>query len=587
MDGETNATDAMAPMATDDSTTRTGQARDAADDLWWKDAVVYQIYVRSFADSDGDGIGDLPGITARLDAVADLGVDAIWLTPFYVSPQNDGGYDVADYRDVDPLFGSLADAERLISRAHELGLKVFVDIVPNHTSINHRWFVEAAATPPGSTAWGRYHCVPGTGPDRSEPPNDWVSVFGGPAWSPIVDVSGDATGYWYLHLFDDSQPDLNWSHPDVADEMASTLRFWFDRGVDGFRIDVAHGLEKAPGYPSLASVGQTPEEGAVRLFEDVQPAPCWDQPGVHDIFRSWRAIADAYAPARVFCGEVWVTTPARQAAYVRPDELHTVFNFDFLKAPWFADGIKAIVDDSLSANGLVAAPTTWVLSNHDVTRHASRFSDNPDVALLRARALTTFMLGLPGPAYLYQGEELGLPEVFDLPADARADPIFFRTDGDQLGRDGCRVPLPWSASSPSYGFGPGANSWLPQPPTWAAYARDVSAQGDADQTEPNTVLALYRRLIAVRKAHPCLGLGSYEPGSEPLDWVELGRDVIAFDRAGERPVRVVLNTGTSPVAVPGDYELLVASGGTDRKVTAEPSGVTVPPDCAVWLEARP
>lgn len=569
---------------------------DADDARWWRAAVVYQVYVRSFADSNGDGIGDLPGITERLDAIAELGVDAIWLTPFYISPQNDGGYDVADYRAVDPVFGTLADAEALIARAHNVGLKVMVDIVPNHTSSMHRWFAEARAGGVEDDAWGRYHCLPGTGPDRTAPPNDWMSVFGGDAWSPVLDHDGNPSGYWYLHLFDTSQPDLNWNHPDVHREMADTLRFWFDRGVDGFRIDVAHGLVKAPGYPSLASVGATAEDGAVELFGEVEVAPYWDQPGVHDIFRAWRAIADSYDPPKAFCGEVWVSTPERQAAYVRGDELNTVFNFDFLKAPWHAPGIRAIVDHSLHANGLVGAPTTWVLSNHDVTRHASRYAQDPGLALLRARAMTAFMLALPGSAYLYQGEELGLPEVFDIAEDMRADPIFFRTAGEQLGRDGCRVPLPWEAAAPSYGFGPGYLSWLPQPAAWADYARDHQATDDPAVPAPNTTLALYRRLLALRAAHPALGLGGFVLIDGALDWVELGDDVVAYDRADPRDgavVRVVLNTGSQPVAVPGTWRLLATSGGSDRVVTAAVAATTadtltgpvIPADCCVWLES--
>lgn len=594
----TNPPSAGAPTPDEtaaDSALHSGSAG-GPDDVWWRDAVVYQVYVRSFADSDGDGVGDLPGITARIDSIADLGVDAIWLTPFYVSPQRDGGYDVADYRNVDPLFGSLDDAEALIRRAHDVGLKVIIDIVPNHTSSDHRWFAEAQSAGPGAPEWERYHCVPGSGPGGAEPPNDWVSVFGGQAWSEVIDAAGQPTGYWYLHLFDASQPDLNWNHPDVAAEMASTLRFWFDRGVDGFRIDVAHGLVKAPDYPSLRSVGQDPIEGAVRLFDDVQPAPCWDQPEVHEIYRSWRSIADEYYPPRAFCGEVWVTTPQRQANYVRSDELHTVFNFDFLKVPWEASGIRGIVEHSLRANGLVGAPTTWVLSNHDVTRHASRFSGNRATALLRARAMTTFMLGLPGPAYIYQGEELGLPEVYDIPEEYRADPIFFRTGGAQAGRDGCRVPLPWTANDPSFGFGPSAESWLPQPPEWGEYAREIGAGEDPNTVAPQSTLALYRRLLAERKSNPALGIGQFDPVSGKLDWVDFDAGlppggmgpsgVIGFDRSGDPGVRVVLNAGRDDVHMPGAWQLLVASGGSHRPVTVTDDAVVVPPDCAAWFAPR-
>jgi alpha-glucosidase len=332
---------------------------------------------------------------------------------------------------------------------------------------------------------------------------------------------------------------------------------------------------------------------AVELFEDSQPAPCWDQPEVHEVYRAWRAIADSYYPPRAFCGEVWVTTPQRQANYVRSDELHTVFNFDFLKAPWDADGIRTIVEQSLHANGLVGAPTTWVLSNHDVPRHASRFSTNPAKALLRARALTTFMLGLPGPAYLYQGEELGLPEVFDIPDEYRADPIFFRTAGAQMGRDGCRVPLPWSADEPSFGFGPSDESWLPQPPEWAEYARDRAAADESSSLAPHSTLALYRRLLSIRRAEPALGIGEFETVAGMLNWVDFDigtppgrvgpRGVIGFDRTGGSGVRVVLNTGTQDVTMAGSWRLLVASGGSHRAVTVGDDAVVLPPDCAVWL----
>ena len=549
---------------------------------WWRDAVVYQIYVRSFADSNADGIGDLPGITARLDAVADLGVDAIWLTPFYVSPQHDGGYDVADYRAVDPMFGTLADAEALIARAHELRLRVLVDIVPNHTSSMHRWFAEARAALPDSPPWDRYHCVQGKGEFGQDPPNDWVSVFGGEAWSPILDRLGEPTGYWYLHLFDSSQPDLNWNHPDVHVEMADTLRFWFDRGVDGFRIDVAHGLVKAPGYPALSAVGQHVDDSATDILGEAEVRPHWDQPGVHDIFREWRAIADSYSPPRTFCGEVWVDTPAAQAAYLRSDELHTVFNFDFLKAPWDARGIRQVVDESLHANSLVGAATTWVLSNHDVTRHASRYAEADDArGLLRARAMTTFMFALPGSAYVYQGEELGLPEVWDIAPDMRADPIFFRTGGEQLGRDGARVPLPWSGTEPSYGFGSGALSWLPQPESWAHYVRAGSG-GDNHELAPQSTLGLYRRLLRIRRVESALGDG-------PLLWCTDvdADDFLVLERPGpaeSAAVIAILNTGDTERTWPGNYELLASSGGSDRPIQMSPDGVRVPPDCAVWLQ---
>ena len=544
--------------------------------------MVYQIYVRSFADSNGDGIGDLPGITARLDAVADLGVDAIWLTPFYVSPQRDGGYDVADYRAVDPMFGTLADAEELIDRAHELGLRVLVDIVPNHTSSMHRWFAEARAAQPGSAPWGRYHCCRGEGAFGERPPNDWVSVFGGDAWSQILDHEGEPTGYWYLHLFDSSQPDLNWDHAEVHEEMADTLRFWFDRGVDGFRIDVAHGLVKAPGYPSLGALGQEVDDRATDVLGDSEVRPHWDQPGVHDIFREWREIANEYSPPRTFCGEVWVDTPAAQAAYLRDDELHTVFNFDFLKAPWDAPGIRSVVDASLHANSLVGAATTWVLSNHDVTRHASRYADMADdaLALLRARAMSTFMFALPGSAYVYQGEELGLPEVWDIPPDMRADPIFFRTGGEQLGRDGARVPLPWTGGEASYGFGPGALSWLPQPESWAKYVRDV-APDDHDGIAPESTLGLYRRLLQIRRAEPSLGDGEMRWISEAAD-----TSLLVLSRpgvAGSPAVVAALNTGTTPRTLAGAFTLLVSSGGSQRPVAVAATGVTIPSDCAVWL----
>ncbi|MET9470325.1 alpha-amylase family glycosyl hydrolase, partial [Streptomyces sp. NPDC006544] len=331
-----------------------------ASGAWWRDAVIYQVYVRSFADSDGDGVGDLRGVRERLPHLARLGVDAVWLTPFYVSPQADGGYDVADYRAVDPLFGDLSDADDLVRSAHALGLRVIVDVVPNHTSEQHPWFREALACAPGAPARSRYHFRRGRGPAGAAPPNDWESVFGGPAWTRTPD------GEWYLHLFAPQQPDLNWELPEVAEEFTSVLRFWLDLGVDGFRVDVAHGMVKAPGLPDIG-------RGAQATLIGTEPLPFFDQDGVHEIHRSWRRLLDSYEGPRVGVAEAWAPTSERLALYVRPDELHQAFNFRFLNCPWDPAVLRSVIDESLAATASVGAPTTWVLSNHDVVRHVTRY----------------------------------------------------------------------------------------------------------------------------------------------------------------------------------------------------------------------
>ena len=536
---------------------------------WWRHAVIYQVYPRSFADANGDGMGDLAGIISRLPYLAELGVDAVWLNPFYASPQHDAGYDVADYRRVDDRFGTLADAEQLIESAHALGLRVIFDIVPNHTSREHAWFVEALATPPGTGIWSRYHCVRGRGPDGQEPPNDWLSVFGGEAWTQITDpATGADSGWWYLHLFDSSQPDLNWNDPEVWAEHERVLRFWFDRGVDGFRIDVAHGLIKTDGYPMS---GEQP--GIYSLELDTPVLPQWDQPGVHEVYRTWRAIADSYDPPRTFCGEVVVSTPQSQALYLRPDELHTAFNFHYLRTRWDAPHLREVIDQSLATAGQVGAPCTWVLSNHDVRRHVTRLAplnadDTEDLVRgrARARAASLVMLGLPGSAYLYQGEELGLPEILDLPADARQDPTFLRTGGEVIGRDGCRVPIPWEGTAASYGFGPSESSWLPQPDFFAEVS--VAAQtGVSDST-----LEMYRSALRIRRERA-------EFTAADLTWLESPTDVVAFARDD---VTVVANMGEEPITWPAE-ELLIASSPS---VTFADGTVTVPPETAVWLSAR-
>jgi alpha-glucosidase len=540
--------------------------------------VVYQIYPRSWADSDGDGIGDLPGITQRLHYVSRLGVDAIWLSPFYPSPQVDAGYDVADYRDVDPLFGDLAAADALLVRARELGLKVLVDLVPNHSSDVHPWFQQALAAAPGSPERDRYIFRDGLGEAGERPPNDWRSVFGGPAWSRVTEADG-RPGQWFLHLFDVHQPDFNWSSPEVRREFRSVLRFWLDRGVDGFRVDVAHGLVKAAGLPNW------PLEQEMIPEQPTGAAPMWDQDGVHEIYREWRRVLGSYGePDRIMCAEAWVKPAERLAHYVRPDEFNQAFNFDFLDAPWDAAELRDAIEASLRSDDTVGAPSTWVLSNHDVVRHASRLgllagthrphgigpSDpqpDRDLGLRRARAATALMLGLPGCAYLYQGEELGLPESTQMSDEYRQDPAFLRTGGEHLGRDGCRVPMPWAKDRPSLGFGPTDRTWLPQPTVYGRYAVDQQ-DGVAGST-----LELYRRLLAVRRR---LGLGLGK-----LAWVpELGPDTVAFRNSGPvtsecGDVLVVANLGTKPVALPSGAEILVASGPLDD------SG-RVPCDTTVW-----
>ena len=542
--------------------------RRATGSEWWRNAAIYQIYPRSFADANGDGIGDLPGITSRLEYISALGVDAVWLSPFYVSPQHDAGYDVADFRDVDPVFGTLEDADALIVRAHALGLRVIVDMVPNHTSSEHKWFKEAQLAEIDSQVRHRYIYRDGRGPNGAEPPNNWTSVFGGPAWTRETRADGSA-GQWYLHLFDSTQPDLNWSHPDVQDDFDGILRFWLDRGVDGFRVDVAHGLIKEDGLPD-----HFPRSGGGSMGGDeFVPTPYFGQEGVHDVWRRWRRVLAEYGPERILVAEAWIYPLERMAQWVRPDEMHQAFNFAYLATPWDAAAQRRIITDSLAAFGAVGAPSTWVLSNHDVVRHASRLAltaENPqghgvgpnspglpiaDLGLKRARAASLMMLALPGSAYIYQGEELGLPEHVFIPDDARQDPTWFRTNGERYGRDGCRVPLPWEAAAPAYGFNGTGETWLPQPDAWAGFARDVQSK------DPSSTLELYRTALAARAEHR-LGDGA-------IRWVDLGEGVLAFDNGD---VRVIANI--SGADVPFEGTVLAASG---------PVHGLVPRDTTVWL----
>ena len=527
------------------------------DPKWWTDAVVYQIYVRSFADSDGDGLGDLPGITARLDYLAGLGIDAIWLTPFYPSPQRDHGYDVADYVDVDPRFGSLADFDAMLAAAHERGIRVIADVVPNHTSSDHAWFQAALAAAPGSAERARFLFREGRGEHGELPPNNWESVFGGPAWTRVDD------GEWYLHIFDTTQPDLDWRNPEVGDLFEDVLRFWLDRGVDGFRVDVAHGLFKEESLrdqipPAPGADGDADDEGASEGADggeamvsrhDGRDEPMWDQPEVHEVYRRWHKILESYPGDRMAVAEAWTSTPESMARFIRPDELQQTFNFTWLLAPWSARAFADVVTDTFAAVGLVGATPTWVLSNHDVVRHASRYGGGPE-GLAKARAATATMLALPGSAYLYQGEELGLEQV-RMTAQHWEDPSALVT-GEE-GRDGCRVPLPWSGDAPPYGFGPGAGQpWLPQPAEWKTLTVEQQL------ADPASTLAFYRTALAARRE--VLSSAGAEVEVLSVD------DEVLVLRRGDLTVH--LNCGATAVDVPAGEVLLCSGAAPGAAYTA-------------------
>ena len=536
---------------------------------WWRDAAIYQVYVRSFVDSDGDGIGDLNGVRARLDYLADLGVDAVWMSPWYPSPQADAGYDIADYRDIDPLFGSLDDADRLIDEAHTRGIRIIIDVVPNHCSDQHPWFKEALAAAPRSFERSKFWFRPGRGPGGDLPPNNWVSHFGGPAWTRVTEPDG-SPGQWYLHLFTPEQPDLNWEHPAVREEFLDILRFWFDRGADGIRIDSAAILVKDP---YLADNDPDAPPGT--------PHPYTDRDGIHEIYQEWRRVADSYPGGRALIGEIWLPDPQRFALYLRSNEMHSAFNFDFLTCAWDAKELRRVIDETLAAHAPVGAPATWVLSNHDVTRHVTRygraettfdFADRHhgveldlELGTRRARAAVLLTMSLPGSVYVYQGEELGLWEIEDIPDELRQDPMWHRTNGVDPGRDGCRVPLPWAGEGPPFGFAPeGASPWLPQPAFWKDYT--VQAETGAS----GSMLELYRAALRLRHAEPAL-----RSEREPMRWLnQPGGDVLSFRRGDD--VACVLNLSKEPVELPEHKGELLRSGPLTE------DGL-LPPDTGVWL----
>jgi alpha-glucosidase len=545
-----------------------------AQTLWWRSAAIYQVYVRSFADGNGDGVGDLAGVRERLPYLSELGVDALWFTPWYASPLVDGGYDVEDYRRIHPDFGSVDEAEALIREAAQLGIRTIVDIVPNHISSKHRWFQEALASEPGSDARARFWFRDGLGENGELMPTQWPSSFSGTTWTRTTNADG-TPGQWYLHLFTPEQPDLNWNHPDVRHEHEEVLRFWFDRGVAGVRIDSAALVVKDPSLPEIDgeyAPGQHPN---------------FDRDELHDIYRDWRAVADSYPDARLLVGEIWMADLARFALYLRPDELHMAFNFDFLVRPWTASDLRESINETIRAHAPVDATATWVLSNHDVTRPvtrygredssfsfgAKRFGTPTDLQLgnRRARAAALLTGALPGALYIYQGDELGLPEVEDIPRDRIDDPMHFRSNGVDPGRDGCRVPLPWSGSQAPYGFSsasegavtPTAEPWLPQPADWAGITVD------AQRTDPESMLTLYTDMLHIRRELDSLQHGEF-------NWIDSADNVLVFARGSD--FVSVTNFSTEPIALPAHSSVLLAS--------APIGGGVLPPDSTAWLKTQ-
>ncbi len=540
---------------------------------WWRQAVIYQIYPRSFKDNNGDGIGDIKGITSKVDYLKSLSIDAVWLSPFYPSALADGGYDVDDYRSVDPKLGSLADFDEMLEKLHNVGIRVFVDIVPNHSSNLHRWFQDALKAAPGSTERNRYIFRDGKGENGELPPTNWISHFAPSAWT-HESVMGGKYNQWYCHLFAPEQPDFNWDNREVQEDFLTTLKFWSDRGVDGFRIDVAHMLKKDLSDP----LKDIPEP---RTLDSRVPGNgiLFDREDVHEIYKEWRLLFNQYDPPRVAVAEAWAK-PENIYKYASIDELGQAFNFDLLGAPFNADAFKNIVTRNLNIAKRNKSSSTWVFSNHDQVRPATRYglplnSDltkfknsngtafplDIELGINRSIAVQMFALALPGCTYIYQGEELGLHEVLNIPESEIQDPQYLRNHKKDKGRDGCRVPLPWNSSGASFGFGDNG-AHLPQPEWFANYSVEAeSGRHDSPLEKFRSALALRKELIT----------------EEELIWHETQNpDVLHFSRPNGW--HVLTNFGVEPfhLDLRGKQEILCS---TEWDSAHLPGGATV------WLRA--
>ena len=565
------------------SNSQTTSKPDAETKLWWEDAVVYQLYPRSFADSNGDGIGDFEGIRSHLDHLRDLGVDAIWLSPCFPSPQADHGYDVADYFDIEPKYGTLADFDRTLHEAKERGIRIMLDIVPNHCSSDHAWFQAALKAGPGSPERARYWFKDGKGPNGDQPPNNWRAIFGGPAWTRVTEADG-SPGQWYEHTFTPGQPDFNWYNQDVIDYFDRMLVFWFDRGVEGIRVDAVPVLGKHPDMPDVPP----PPPG-------LTDAQAWGfnpyghfYPSAHDVWKHWRALIDQYEvdhPGRhlVTISESY-GTPEQTTSFLQGDEFHQNFAFELMLITWQAKPMRDAIAGSLDMLEAVGGAPAWTQNNHDTQRIVTRlgrlnandpaawtgnnlvYVDAPidlELGRRRARAAITLTAALPGALYLFEGEEMGLEEYLDMPAEAREDPLFIRTNGKELGRDGCRVPLPWTTDpSTNFGFSPVAcTPWLPQPADWGAHSVEREA------ADPNSMLAWYRTLLANRRLL-----------SGRLKWVDLDLpETLAFERDG---VLIVTNVGADAVELPA---ALAAGRSVILATQRETTTTHLPSDTCVWL----